>query len=66
MVAQKWLPLNKKYFEFVQFWLYLRELFLGQSVADLGGGRGGATAPPNFFLGGRRPPKNFEKKVKTH
>jgi hypothetical protein len=36
-------------------------------VADLGGGgaRGGRPYP-KFFLGGRRPPKNFEKKAKTH
>jgi hypothetical protein len=35
------------------------------SVADPGGARGG-DRPPKFFLGGRRPPENFEKKVKTH
>jgi hypothetical protein len=28
-------------------------------------GGGGATAPPNFFLGGALPPKNFEKKTKN-
>jgi hypothetical protein len=37
-----------------------------ESVADPEGGGGGGTAPPNFFLEGHCPPKNFEKKVKTH